>query len=115
MQWILQADLLRLRAAVLQLWHACEKLQDLATLLAALNRTVWSTGYRSGGISCRPFRSSLPIRLELLYFPNENHWVLSHRNSIVWHDRVLGWLARWLGGEGGGGEGVAKLWSWTTT
>ena len=47
---------------------------------------------------------------ELLYFPSENHWVLSRPNSIVWHDRVLGWLARWLGGEGGGGgEGVAKL------
>ena len=25
-QWILQADLLRLRAAVLQLWHACAPL-----------------------------------------------------------------------------------------
>jgi dipeptidyl aminopeptidase/acylaminoacyl peptidase len=34
---------------------------------------------------------------ELLYFPGENHWVLSRKNSLVWHDRVLGWLDQWIG------------------
>ena len=27
----------------------------------------------------------------------ENHHVLSRQNSIVWYDKVLGWLDRWLG------------------
>jgi dipeptidyl aminopeptidase/acylaminoacyl peptidase len=31
----------------------------------------------------------------LLYFPEENHWVLNARNSIMWYDTVLGWLDRW--------------------
>jgi dipeptidyl aminopeptidase/acylaminoacyl peptidase len=33
---------------------------------------------------------------ELLYFPNENHWVLKPADSIEWYDTVLAWLGRWL-------------------
>ncbi len=32
---------------------------------------------------------------ELLYFPDENHWVLKPSNSIQWYDTVLAWLNRW--------------------
>jgi acetyl esterase/lipase len=34
---------------------------------------------------------------ELLYFPGENHWCLNPSNSIIWHDKVLAWLRRWVG------------------
>jgi dipeptidyl aminopeptidase/acylaminoacyl peptidase len=34
---------------------------------------------------------------ELLYFPNENHWVLKPQNLVQWHDTVFGWLDRWTG------------------
>ena len=33
---------------------------------------------------------------KLLYFPDENHWVLKPRNSIQWHETVINWLDRWL-------------------
>ncbi len=33
----------------------------------------------------------------LLYFPDENHWVLKPQNSLVWHHTVQAWLDRWLG------------------
>ncbi|HKQ60924.1 MAG TPA: S9 family peptidase [Candidatus Polarisedimenticolaceae bacterium] len=36
------------------------------------------------------------IPSQLLYFPDENHWVLKPANSILWHETVLGWLDRWL-------------------
>jgi dipeptidyl aminopeptidase/acylaminoacyl peptidase len=36
------------------------------------------------------------IPSQLLYFPDENHWVLKPRNSIVWHETILEWLERWL-------------------
>ena len=36
------------------------------------------------------------IPSKLLYFPDENHWVLQPRNSILWHETVLGWLGYWL-------------------
>lgn len=39
-------------------------------------------------------RRRVPARL--LYFPDENHWVLRPANSVQWHEEVLGWLARWL-------------------
>jgi len=32
------------------------------------------------------------IESKLLYFPDENHWVLKPQNSVQWHDEVLGWL-----------------------
>lgn len=32
---------------------------------------------------------------ELLYFPDENHWILKPQNSIQWHDAVNDWLRRW--------------------
>jgi len=38
-------------------------------------------------------RRGIPSRL--LYFPNENHWVLKPANSIQWHEQVIGWLDRW--------------------
>ena len=38
---------------------------------------------------------------KLLYFPDENHWVLKPHNSIQWHETVIGWLDQWLKpGEG---------------
>jgi acylaminoacyl-peptidase len=35
------------------------------------------------------------IASKLLYFPEENHWVLKPQNSVQWHDEVLGWLKRY--------------------
>jgi len=35
------------------------------------------------------------IPSQLLYFPDENHWVLKPLNSIQWHETVLAWLRRW--------------------
>jgi dipeptidyl aminopeptidase/acylaminoacyl peptidase len=38
-------------------------------------------------------RKGIPSKL--LVFPDENHWVLKPRNSIQWHETVLGWLDHW--------------------
>lgn len=35
------------------------------------------------------------IPSKLLYFPDENHWVLKPANSILWHETVLAWLDQW--------------------
>ena len=32
------------------------------------------------------------VESKLLYFPDENHWVLKPANSVLWYDTVLGWL-----------------------
>ena len=36
------------------------------------------------------------IPSQLLFFPDENHWVLSPANGILWHETVLAWLERWV-------------------
>ncbi len=35
------------------------------------------------------------IESKLLYFPDENHWVLKPQNSVLWHDTVNAWIKRW--------------------
>lgn len=36
------------------------------------------------------------IASRLLFFPDENHWVLKPANSVQWHHEVLRWLDEWL-------------------
>lgn len=38
------------------------------------------------------------IPSKLLYFPDENHWVLKPANSIQWHETVIEWLDQWTKG-----------------
>ena len=44
-------------------------------------------------------RRGIPSRL--LYYPDENHWVLKPANSVQWHHEVLRWLDEWLGTKAG--------------
>lgn len=37
------------------------------------------------------------VESKLLYFPDENHWVLKPANSILWHDTVNAWLKQHIG------------------
>ncbi len=34
------------------------------------------------------------VEARLVYYPDENHWVLKPRNSIHWYGEVLAWLDR---------------------
>ncbi|KAJ2671302.1 dipeptidylpeptidase [Coemansia spiralis] len=35
------------------------------------------------------------VSAKLLYFPDENHWVLKPANSLRWHHEVLSWISKW--------------------
>lgn len=37
------------------------------------------------------------VPARLVYFPDENHWVLTPQNSIYWYGEFHGWLRRWIG------------------
>jgi dipeptidyl aminopeptidase/acylaminoacyl peptidase len=37
------------------------------------------------------------VPARLVYFPDENHWILKPRNSLLWYREVHEWLKRWLG------------------
>lgn len=34
---------------------------------------------------------------QLLYFPDENHWISKPQNSVQWYATVEAWLSRWTG------------------
>jgi dipeptidyl aminopeptidase/acylaminoacyl peptidase len=36
------------------------------------------------------------IPAEMLYFPDENHWVLKPQNGILWQRTFFEWLDKWL-------------------
>lgn len=40
-------------------------------------------------------RKGIPSKL--LYFPEETHWVLKPKNSVLWHKTVFEWLQKWVG------------------
>jgi dipeptidyl aminopeptidase/acylaminoacyl peptidase len=48
------------------------------------------------GLSMYNVLKAKGVPARLLYFPDENHWVLKPRNSKLWHDEVYAWLARWF-------------------
>jgi dipeptidyl aminopeptidase/acylaminoacyl peptidase len=43
-------------------------------------------------------RKGVPSKL--LYYPDENHWVLKPKNSIQWHEVVLDWMDEWTKNDG---------------
>jgi dipeptidyl aminopeptidase/acylaminoacyl peptidase len=36
------------------------------------------------------------VESRLLFFPDENHWILRPANSLLWHAEVIGWLDKHL-------------------
>ena len=42
-------------------------------------------------------RQGVPSKM--LFFPDENHWVLKEQNSILWHRTVIDWLHTYLDGD----------------
>lgn len=40
-------------------------------------------------------QKGVPTRL--VYFPDENHWILKPHNAIVWHREVFAWLEKYIG------------------
>ncbi len=47
------------------------------------------------GLSTFTALRRLGVPARLLFFPDENHWVLKPQNSIQWHDEVMSWITRW--------------------
>ncbi len=43
----------------------------------------------------------------MVYFPNENHWILKRQNSIFWYGEYQAWAARWTP-PGGNAPAVAR-------
>ncbi len=39
---------------------------------------------------------NMGLDARLVYYPNENHWILSPQNSLFWYDELYNWFERYL-------------------
>ncbi|WP_187265910.1 prolyl oligopeptidase family serine peptidase [Alkalisalibacterium limincola] len=39
------------------------------------------------------------VRSRFVYYPDENHWILKHNNSLHWYREKQAWLAEFIGGQ----------------
>jgi dipeptidyl aminopeptidase/acylaminoacyl peptidase len=37
------------------------------------------------------------VPARLIYFPDENHWILKPQNSRLWHKEVFAWVEKYIG------------------
>jgi dipeptidyl aminopeptidase/acylaminoacyl peptidase len=51
------------------------------------------------GILCYSILRDMGVPARFVHFPDENHWVLKPRNSVVWYREFHGWLDRFLNAE----------------
>ncbi len=50
------------------------------------------------GLECYGVLKAKGVPARLVYFPDENHWVLKPKNSLLWYREVHAWLERFLRG-----------------
>ncbi|HTC52668.1 MAG TPA: S9 family peptidase [Steroidobacteraceae bacterium] len=51
---------------------------------------------QSSGLAMFQLLQALHVPSKLLYFENENHWVLKPADDILWYHTVLDWLDQWV-------------------
>jgi dipeptidyl aminopeptidase/acylaminoacyl peptidase len=56
----------------------------------------------SQGLAMFQVFQAMHVPSKLLYFEEENHWVLKPANSILWYHQVLDWLREWVKPEPAG-------------
>jgi dipeptidyl aminopeptidase/acylaminoacyl peptidase len=50
----------------------------------------------SQGVMAFNAAQMMGIQSEMIYFPDENHWVLKPQNGILWQRTFFAWLDKWL-------------------
>ena len=75
--------------------------------VVTLNAALGPLDYRVPDAQGLAYYNTLKARAvdaRLLWFPDENHWVLKPQNSRLWYAEFFGWLKR----HDKGGERAAK-------
>ena len=64
----------------------------------------------SSGYAMFQLLQAMKIPSKLLFFPDENHWVLKPANSILWYHTVLEWLDQWVKPDQSECDNLRKNW-----
>ncbi len=82
--------------ALYEKWSPNRYVQNWKTPMLVIHGAMDFRLVETEGISVFTALQRRGIPSLLLHFPDENHWVLKSKNSILWHETVIGWLDRWL-------------------
>lgn len=80
----------------IQRWSPAAAAEGLATPMLVIHG---ERDYRvpvTQGLACYNVLKAKGIPARLVYFPDENHWVLKPRNGLLWYREVHAWLDRFL-------------------
>ncbi len=78
-----------------QKWNPEAHVKNWKTPMLVIHGALDYRVVDSQGLSTFTALKRKGIPSKLLYFPDENHWVLKPKNSLLWHSTVIGWLDRW--------------------
>jgi dipeptidyl aminopeptidase/acylaminoacyl peptidase len=78
-------------------WNPCRHAAGINTPMLVIHG---EKDYRvpvTQGLLCYSILRNRGVDARLVHFPDENHWILKPRNSLVWYREFHDWLARYLG------------------
>ena len=78
-------------------WNPAHKAKGFVTPMLVLHGERDFRVPVTQGLECYGVLRAKGVPARLVYFEDENHWILKPKNSLVWYREVLGWLERWLG------------------
>lgn len=82
-----------------QKWSPAEYAENFKTPMLVIHG---EKDYRvpvNHALECYGVLKGKGIPARLLYFPDENHWILTPQNSIYWYKEFYDWLKRFIGNE----------------
>ncbi len=110
LQWASDSDFEMTQGG--SLWRNAEQLRKNNPILRAANFTTpmlithGGRDYRvpsDQGLELYGVYKARGLDARLVFYPDENHWILSAQNSINWYGEVIGWVERYVGGGAGAG------------
>jgi dipeptidyl aminopeptidase/acylaminoacyl peptidase len=84
------------RQDVLDRWNPVRSAGEFKTPMLVIHGDKDYRVPGAQGLFCYAILKARNVPARLVYFPDENHWVLKPRNSVFWYGEVLSWIARWI-------------------
>ena len=73
--------------------------EDMVTLILDQGGSLKAehgTGRMMAPFVRRQYEEGKGVPSRLVFFPDENHWILKPRNSQLWYREFFAWLSRWV-------------------
>jgi dipeptidyl aminopeptidase/acylaminoacyl peptidase len=77
-------------------WNPARHVKDCTTPMLVIHGEKDYRVPETQGLACYNVLKAKGVPARLVYFPDEGHWILKPRNSLLWYREVHAWLARWL-------------------